>query len=803
MAGLSHAFFSVSAPRIGPFPVLAGWVLGTALQLQQPLLWGFLVYVSTGLAAVGLACWGRCSRLRHRVPVLMVLLGVAGLAFALTGLRGLLFAQSSLDPQWEGRDVQVQGVVSQLPQQQASGWRFRLQVESAQLDGQAIQIPQRLDVGWYAGTRPDLPMMPTVRAGERWRMTLRLKAPHGNHNPHGFDYELWLWEQGVQASAYVRDGARAVAPLRLAQTWHAPVAQARQWVRERIRARVVVPEQAALVAALVVGEQSAIAKADWEVFRTTGVAHLVAISGLHVTMFAWLAAAVVGRLWRCSARLCQCVPAPNAALIGGLLLATAYALFSGWGLPAQRTCVMLATVSCLRLCGVHWPWPQRWLLACAVVLAWDPWAWLQAGFWLSFVAVAVLFSTDAGQRYGAGWRGAAQRALAMLREQWIVTLALAPLTLLLFGQVSLVGLLANLAAIPWITWLVTPLAMLGVLWAPLWDFAAAAIVVWMEGLRWLATLPWATLARPAPPLWLAAAGLLGVALLVLRLPWHLRGLGAALLLPLFLWQVPQPAEGHFELLAADVGQGNAVLVRTARHALLYDTGPTYGPSTDAGQRVLVPLLQALQVSLDRVLLSHRDADHAGGAAAVLAMQPQAHWSSSIEDSHPLQAQRPIQRCEVGQSWVWDGVAFEILHPSVGDYARKLTPNALSCVLRIRAAGGQTALLVGDIEKAQEAALVASGVDLRADWLLVPHHGSKTSSSGEFLDAVQPHLAMVQSGYKNRYGHPVSQVLQRYYERNILVQYSPRCGAMIWQSGQPLGYLCTRLERGRYWQHRVP
>lgn len=799
-------FVPAFVARIGPVPALAGWVLGIAMQLQQTALWALETYLFMACLACSLWWLGWRPALRHGARVALVLLAAAALGFSLTGLRSAAFAQQALDPQWEGRDVQVQGVVVQMPQPQAQAWRFRLQVESAQWQGQEIALPARLDVGWYGGSfgRGDArPALPTVRAGERWRMTLRLKAPHGQHNPHGFDYELWMWERGVQASAYVREGARVAAPLRLAQTWQAPVAQARQWVRERIQSRVEAPAQAALVAALVVGEQNAIEQADWEVFRATGVAHLVAISGLHVTMFAWLAMALIGRGWRGNASLCLWVPAPHAALAGGVLLATAYAVFSGWGLPAQRTCVMLASVACLHWWGVRWPWPQRWLLACAVVLAWDPWAWLQAGFWLSFVAVAVLFSSDSDARRQAGWRGLTQRLLAALREQWIVTLALAPLTLLLFGQVSLIGLLANLLAIPWITWLVTPLAMLGVLWAPLWDLAAAAIGLWLDGLRWLATLPWATLVRPTPPVWLAAAGMLGVALLVLRLPWHMRGLGVPLLLLLFLWQPARPATGHFELLAADVGQGNAVLVRTARHALLYDTGPTYGPQSDAGQRVLVPLLQALQVPLDRVVLSHRDADHAGGAAAVLAMQPQADLLSSIEDTHVLQTQRPARRCVAGQHWEWDGVVFDILHPQPTDYARRGSPNALSCVLRVRAAAGATALLVADIEAAQEAALLAGGADLRADWLLVPHHGSKTSSSADFLDAVQPHMAMVQAGYRNRYGHPVPLVLQRYAERNILVQDSPHCGAMTWQSAQPRDYVCTRMERRRYWHHRIP
>ena len=567
---------------------------------------------------------------------------------------------------------------------------------------------------------------------------------------------------------------------------------------------------AGLVAALVVGDQRAIDRLDWDVFRATGVAHLMSISGLHITMFAWCAALATGWTWRRSCRLCTAVPAPSAALLGGAMLALAYAVFSGWGLPAQRTCLMLGTVTLLRLLGVRWPWPLVLMLACAVVVAFDPWALLQAGFWLSFVAVGVLIAAGAPKPPHAGVASvvpsAATRWWQLVREQWTISLALAPLTLLFFGQVSLVGLLANLFAIPWVTLVITPLAMLGVLLPEVWGLAAGAISLLMVCLQWLALLPMASVSVAIAPSWVGALGMLGAWVMVAPLPWHIRGLGVPLLLPVLLWQAPLPATGHFEVLAADVGQGNAVLVRTAAHALLYDAGPRYSLESDAGHRVLLPLLQALQTRLDLLVLSHRDTDHVGGAAAVLAMQPQARLLSSIRADHPLQALRTAERCEAGQAWVWDGVRFEVLHPLAQDYAGEITsgarPNTLSCVLRITN-GTQTALLAGDIEAAQEAALLARGAPLRADVLLVPHHGSKTSSTSEFLDTVQPRFALVQSGYRNRYGHPAPAVAQRYAYKQILVHDSPHCGAMVWSSIQPQRLDCTRMMQERYWSHNVP
>lgn len=777
---------------------LLGWVAGTALQLQQEKLWNAWIYVAFGLLASAGCAWAAHKKIAIRYWAAVLVAAV--LAFACTGGRALWFLEGALDPALEGRDVLVQGVVRGLPQRNEAGLRFRLDVEMAELEGRPLAVPLRMDAAWY-GDRDALLPPAVLQAGERWRMTLRLKAPHGVRNPNGFDYELWLWEQGVQATGNVRTSVRDVLPQRLAQTaWH-PVDWARQRLRDRIVSAVEPKQTAGLIAALVVGDQNAIDRVDWDVFRATGVAHLVSISGLHITMFAWGAAWMVGWLWRRSGRLCLWLPAADAALVGGVLLATAYAVFSGWGVPAQRTCLMLATVALLRLSGLRWPWPVVWMLACAVVVALDPWALLQAGFWLSFVAVGVLFATDMGAAYAhsADVRG---RIVSMFREQWVVTVALAPLTLLLFGQVSLVGLIANAIAIPWVTVVITPLSMLGALVPTLWEVAGWAIALWMQMLQWLAALPWATVSLATPPLLMAAAGVAGALLLVVPAPWHLRLLGVPFVLPVLLWQAPLPPAGQFELLAADVGQGNAVLVRTANHALLYDTGPRYSQDSDAGHRVLLPLLQSLHTRLDRVVLSHRDIDHAGGAAAVLGMQPQADFYSSVESDHPLQALRPITRCEAGQRWVWDGVDFDVLHPQAEDYATQPKPNALSCVLRI-STGSRTALLVADIEQPQEARLVDSGIALRADVLLVPHHGSKTSSSAAFLDAVQPQWALVQAGYRNRFGHPAAPVVQRYLERHIATLDSPHCGAMTWRSWQADQVDCQRALAMRYWHHHVP
>jgi competence protein ComEC len=826
---------------------LAAWLLGTALQLQQASLWSLSLVLTVGSLAVSLGvllCLLRAKN-AHFTNCLLGALISFGLALSLVNARCLWQAQHRLDPLIEGKELMLSGIIASLPQQSASGVRFRFQVQSA-LEVSAsrnVVVPEWIDLAWY--DRESVDWMAGrhwagLNAGDTWQFNVRLKAPHGTLNPGGFDEALWRWEQGVMATGSVLTGKRAEAPQKIKTSWLFPVAQARQYVRSEIEKKLLSGDaqsrsMAGVIAALVMGDQAAIQTSDWDLFRATGVAHLMSISGLHITLFAWVMAGAMRGLWRFSAahgsRLCLRWPAPHAAVLAGTLLATLYALFSGWGLPSQRTVIMLWVLSWLRLRGARWPTFWSLGLALWVVVAFDPWALLQAGFWLSFVAVGVLMVSDpsnhseftllqdAGSEtgrkntfdsIGLHWMAKAFQSLkGLLREQWVVTVALTPLAVLFFGQVSWVGLLANLVAIPWVTWVVTPLAILGVLASPLWLVASWALQPLMAMLTLLASLQGSVWLLPTPPLVLAVLAILGGLLLLQAWPWNLRAWGVLFMLPIFLWQVPKPQQGHFDLWFADVGQGNAVLLRTANHALLYDAGPMYTETSDAGQRVLVPLLNRLGVKLDRVMLSHRDADHTGGAPAVLRAHPTADLWSSAEEGHPLANIRPVQACIAGQKWEWDGVQFEMLHPLLSDYSKLAGANGLSCVLRVDAsqmadsemAHGRnlgSALLVGDIEAPQELALLQGLALQPVGVLLVPHHGSQTSSTSGFIEALMPQWAVVQAGYRNRYGHPAPRVVQRYESLGVPLSISSECGAAYWQSNKPQQLHCEREVRRRYW-----
>lgn len=940
------------------FPALPavcwGLLAGTVLQTFQPDLWSLIFYRCGFFLAlttlIGVALGLRCVRGKNALGWLLDSatqnnrLGVrwwlwfvawicsAVMAFSLAGWRAAAFQAQALSPQLEGIDLRVTGVVVAMPQVTASGIRFRLALEAAERVPVAnsggtpptltdVLLPPLVDVAWY---RSDLYArsvaqnsvsamanfrvhafsdlaLPAIHAGDRWTFTVRLKAPHGLINPHGFDYELWMWEQGVQATGYVRAGLKDIPPQLLGRTWRYPIEQWRQHVRDAIFERLAESQAqnnlannvwdalmantasthlqsgteneavstvdqpqsaqrvAGVVAALVTGDQRAIERADWDIFRATGVAHLMSISGLHITLFAWVAGILVRAIWRKSTRCCLFMPASTAGLWVGVVLATMYAVFSGWGIPAQRTVLMLAVLAVVRLSGQRWPWPMVWLLAAAVVVTWDPWAVWQAGFWLSFVAVGVLFATnfEANRSINKSGKG---YFLALIREQWVVTLALTPLGLMLFGQVSLISFVANLLAIPWVTLVVTPLALAGMLIPPLWQGAAWALQPLIALLQWLAAWPGVVLWLPVAPIWLGGLAVVGGVVLAMRWSWRWRIWGIALVLPVLLWQPARPPYGQFDLLAADIGQGNAVLLRTANHSLLYDTGPQFGVEADAGDRVLNPLLRAMGERLDMVVLSHRDSDHTGGAAAVLSQQTQATVLGSLEPSHPLRQLRSVQPCVAGQRWVWDGVVFTVLHPqppqvqalaqqqigselkptntqavqSAALHGTKISPNSMSCVLRVQADHSQNilpqgarhdasnstvtiaapanadipvhhrgaaALLVGDIEAPQERYLLEHHLQaVRADWLLVPHHGSKTSSTTAFLAAVKPTVAVAQAGYRNRFGHPAPAVQQRYIDQGVYLVSTPFCGASHWSSSQPSTVRCQRQIAPRYWRH---
>jgi len=626
----------------------------------------------------------RCSSpVPETLRRLAVLLLGGALGFAWAAWRADLRLADRLPDHWQGVDLAVVGVVSDLPQADARGERFVLDVERTLTPHGPVLHRIQLARYWpREGARH-----PVVQAGERWQFTVRLKRPYGTHNPHGFDPEAWMLERDMTASGSVREQP---APRRLdarAATPAAWIAATRAAIRERIVATLGDAPYAGVVAALVIGDQRGIPNAQWRAFTRTGVNHLLSISGLHVTMIAALAGWGVAFGWRRWPRAAEYLPARQAGLLAAVLTACAYTLLAGFQVPAQRTLFMLGVLA-LAFWGRREARPFTALTwALFAVLLIDPWAVLSAGFWLSFGAMAAILWATFGRVRQAG------TLRAWVTVQGAVTLALAPALLLLFQQVSLISPLANAVAIPAVSWLVTPLALLGVIVPPLW-YVAAWLLTWLgQGLMWASTLPWAVAAWPAPTggaLLLAVAGTLW---LLLPRGFPMRAMGGLLWLPLLFPPQAKLAPDTFQADVIDAGQGTAILIRTAGHTLLYDTGPAFADS-DAGERMVVPYLRASGVgALSGIVVSHDDNDHSGGLQSVLRDIPTGWLLHGLPAASPLLTGAPSPRhCHRGQRWQWDGVRFEILNPPVTAYTESgRRDNDYSCVLKV-SRGGHSLLI---------------------------------------------------------------------------------------------------------------
>jgi len=791
--------------------VLLAFALGIiALQEQAalpplPQVAGIASLVAMAIAAAWLerrsAGWLRRAA---RIVVLASIAAAAGVAgFFYAAWRADIRLADELPSAWEGRDIRVIGVIDELPQPVERGARFAFAVERA-LTPEAI-VPSQISLAWYATFARDAQAaaVPELHAGERWELTVRLKRPHGTVNPHGFDVEAWLLENGLRATGYVRDDPANRRLDTFAGRPEDRVSRARESIRSRILAALAGRPYAGVIAALAIGDERAIPAEQWQLFNRTGVGHLISISGLHITFFATLMGAVAFWTWKRSHRLTTRLPARKAAAVVGVVAAFVYVLLAGFQIPAQRTLYMLGVAAIGLWLGRPGTASIVWLWALAVVLAWDPWAGLTPGFWLSFGAVGLLLYVGVG-RIGEmrAWREA-------MRAQGAITLGLIPLMLVLFQQISIVSPLANAVAIPVVTFVVVPLTLASIV-VP-WDLL---LIVPHQVFAWLALLldvlshlPAAVWQQHAPPIWAALLGVLGVIWMLAPRGVPGRALGIAWLAPLFIVVPLLPPPGEFRVVILDVGQGLAVLVQTHAHALLYDTGPRFNEAADAGNRIVAPMLRAIGVSrLDALVLSHQDNDHSGGAISLMHTVPVAWVASSLSPGHPILRAREEQgettrRCLAGDRWNWDGVDFQMLHPVAANYANpKLKSNDLSCVLRVWNAAG-SALLTGDIEARTEADLVRrDAAALQADLLVVPHHGSRTSSTPAFIDAVHPRIAAFTPGYRNRFQHPRREVVERYVAAGAGIYRTDYDGALTLDFGE--GGPQARRERehdAHYWR----
>ncbi|WP_255530860.1 DNA internalization-related competence protein ComEC/Rec2 [Polynucleobacter sp. UB-Piko-W3] len=720
-----------------------------------------------------------------------------------------------LSPEMEGKELTIEGRVAALPQGNSGGAKFAFEVDDV-----TGALPWRIYLSWQPAWRSPQ-AIPEIVPGQRWKLKVKLKRPYGSLNPYTFDFERWSFHQDFGASGSVRSGELLSARDIGLTDFELRIELARWELRKKIQSMLPADARyAGVMIALVMGDQNAIEQDDWRIFNATGIGHLISISGLHVTMLAGVGASIVAFIWR--RRFWPLlIPVGKVAAIAGFLTAFIYAWLAGFQIPAQRTMYMVGVVAYALWSGRNPRSFDIWWWALAFVLLIDPMAPYTPGFWLSFGAVAAilfamgnssgLLGIPTGKELEVHWIYRITQALReACRVQAVVTIALLPFTLYWFYQVSVVSPLANAFAIPLVSYVVTPLAIAGALLPEFigrWLILLAHMAMeWLAiALDWMASWNWSVVWAPQPEWWVLSLSGIGIIYAIrpgsLIDDWKIRALALALSIPLFIpllsLSISNPtalAEGEFRATVLDIGQGTAVLLETANKKLLYDTGPIQGKKDDAGQRVILPYLRGRGIDqIDRMVISHSDSDHVGGAATLLKQIQFDSMMGSLPSNNlllqNLQARKVLSiPCRFGQRWIWDRVEFTVWHPSEDtlfedQYSRK--PNEMSCVLEVR---NQNASfwLTGDVEKQAEAEMVErlnySRLAEMGDKQLIfmaPHHGSKTSSSLDLLKSLKPYQAFAQNGYRNRYGHPHPTVSARYQDLNIPFYQTPITGAQIW------------------------
>lgn len=655
-----------------------------------------------------------------------------------------------------------------------------------------LRVNQRLRLTWRAA--------PNLVIGSTWQLALVLSEPWGYQNPGGFDYERWLLGENLAATGYVRDGMRVV---------EAPKIMGLQRVRANLTAEFARYAQAGVLQALVLGDVSKLDGHDWQRLRASGTVHLFIVSGLHIGLVATTSFFLASWLVRLLPWVVARIPAIQVAIWVALVVSAAYVLLTGANVPGVRAWLML----CLALAwigrGRHLDMWLGFLWALVIVLLCLPRSGWQLGFYLSFGAVGVLMwffrprqrvPAAAEPHLKVAWflglsRWLVGQAKLLLQIQLALLLGLGPLTVALGLATPSLGLLVNLVAVPWVSLVVVPLALLGTLATLVSNVTghlllagANTALLMFQKLLDAATVGW-LLQPPGLAWWVHGLhGLIGL-LCLLPMGWRIRLCLLLAYASVLLSGQPRGVSGEFRLMVMDVGQGSAILVSTKNHHLLFDSGPAFESGFTAAKALIVPTFGALAVRrLDGFVVSHEDADHAGGAKHIREL-----WQSGLNLQGGLPSAKAVELgfrpCQAGQSWIWDEVKFEILSPSVKLRREpSLTSNDASCVLRIVAKGGSTgpghqALLLGDISQGIEMQLLPrlqSGVTI----MTAPHHGSATSSSYALVRRLRPQLVVASAGRHSRYGHPHPDVVARYCGVGARLFVTGEVGAVTWWSGQP-------------------
>ena len=780
------------------------WMIAMTLGIVLVCYFPLLPPLSITYVAIPLLALLLYPNNAFRILILVLL----GMCWGVQHGHGVL--RSQLPQQLEGVDLWIEGTVTGLPelsvQRGKPVQRFDIAIEAAvcphkQPTLSCYQGINKLRLKWFGHT--------SIVPGQRWRLLVRVKRPHGMANPGGFDYQSWLLQQGIGGVGYIRehtDNQRLDDRGLFNKHWfvgygfigYGSIDRWRWNIAAYLDTKLATLKHLPILKALLIGDKRSISRAQWELFARTGTIHLMVISGLHVGLICMLAYGVVRAICLC---LFPHLAAERCAAIAAIIVASAYSAAAGFTLPTQRALMMIVVWMAAIYYRRNIAPSQGLVVALWFCLLFDPWAPIGLSFWLSFAAVAVIFYGTVGRKPGASV------ANKSWLSQYLVFIGLMPVLAILLGRVSLISPLANVVAVPVFSLLIVPANLVA---AILSAFSAEGSLLLWQLLDWLLHVIILTLSTldqytrgsmlPIPQLPLAAKmlALTGVLLLLLPRGTPLRAVGLILLLPMVLIKPQAPAWGDLRLTVLDVGQGLSIVVQTQQHSLVYDVGPAYSDDFDTASAVLIPYLQAMGISrIDKLVLSHGDNDHAGGWRKLIEQIPVAAVSYGEQLPGFGEHYKP---CYVGQQWHWDGVIFEFLHPGPTTLAAITRGNNQSCVLKI-SVGSERFLLTGDIEHAVETQLVHSlGAALKSTVLIAPHHGSATSSSWSFIKQLQPEHVVFSSGYRNQFGHPRGTIMQRYIAINSKLHLTSQEGAILFEvmGGELLTPTHYRREKRRYW-----
>ena len=759
--------------RLGAIAFFAGVLLFHSLPQLPELSWLLLLP-----AAIALAWYSKY----------FVVLAIAWLGFCWVWWWSAGLQQLQLPSHLAGQDLQARGWVTSIPQRQYRSTRFELAVESLSQGEIAIPFRGKLRLNWYAQPPP------VLQVGDYWQLTVRLQRPRGFSNPGGFDFERWLFVNGIYATGYVRQAPPATL---LAEAQRYPIDRFRQTLAERWQAVLADSPYLGILTALAIGERQHISADQWQVFSQTGTGHLMAISGLHIGLIAAWVFFLMRFIWSRIPPLANRWPAAMAAAVAALIAALGYALLAGLSLPTQRALLMLG-VALLALLSKRPIVPSRILaLALLAVLLFDPYAPLSGGFWLSFTAVSVILYIISGYH-----EQHVSELRQWLRLQVFILLALLPVTLTLFQMITPLAPLANLIAIPWASVSVVPLTLLAVIagWidsqlqTALLQLAALTMA-WLWGfLTWLASLAWVQVHWSAPPLWSIWVAVLGVLLLLAPRGLPGRWLGIVLLLPLLFARSPVLDAGSSRFTLLDVGDGFAAVLQTAEQVMVYDTGARLGVNYDAARAALIPFLrmQAIQ-HIDLLIISHDDSRHSGGVRSLREQFTIAEIITAQPEQIPI-ADATV--CRSGDQWQWQGTSIRVLHPSIHDI---VSGDNASCVVQITSAG-HTVLLTGDIDQDMQALLAQRYPSSLISTVLVAPRQGQGQIAQSFMAATKPDYMLLATRYRKRYDPARTELLSYLHRHGKVILDTVESGAIsfLLTPSKPLEPVLHRQTARRYW-----